>query len=109
MFEINKRKREIALLLSLGQSKISVCIQFILEYLFMILVSLICALLCSMFVADKISKNINLLGDVGFNISISFIQISLLFLVLMLGLLVVISISISNISRLNVRETMFDE
>lgn len=111
MFEINNRKREISLLMSLGQSKISVCIQLVLEYLFIIVISFILAFICSLIISNKIGNSILYIDNSLFEykVSISSMQVLCLSLLSILSLTIVIIISILNISRLNVRETMFDE
>ncbi len=111
MFEIDNRKKEISLLTSLGQSKISVCMQFVLEYLFIIIISFILAFICSLIITAYISNNVISIDNslYQYKVLISGLQIIVLSLLNVLSLIIVSAISILKISKLNIRETMLDD
>ena len=125
--DLNRRKKEIGLLSSLGQSKESLMIELILEYLTVLLIALILAVLISNLVASSFiktlefntetidtslkvldySSSIKILNNTNININfLDFIKISLIETII---IIITTILSVIQILSIKVREVMIDE
>ena len=125
--DLNRRKKEIGLLSSLGQSKKSLMIELILEYVMVLLISLIIAVLISNVVASSFiktlefnteaidtsnkildySSGIKILNNTNININfLDFIKITLIESAI---IIITTILSVIQILSIKVREVMIDE
>ncbi len=125
--DLNRRKKEIGLLSSLGQSKKSLMIELILEYVMVLLIALIFAVLISNVVASSFiktlefnaeaidtsnkildySSGIKILNNTNININfLDFIKITLIETVI---IIITTILSVIQILSIKVREVMIDE
>lgn len=112
LIEVNNRKKEIGILKALGESNFNICLQFALEYLFIVLFNFVIALITTLIISNSMSKrlftfDVFLVPQDIITLSIS--NILFLFGIVLLICLPSIVLSLLVVLRVRVKEIMIDE
>ena len=126
--DLNRRKKEIGLLASLGESKVAIMVQLVLEYLIIIVFTMIIAAFVSNMISNQFIDKIDLNPEVGdiFNdktldysdsisilnktkLSINFVDLIKICLIQTVVILFTIILSAIQIFTIKVRKIMIDE
>ena len=112
LIEVNNRKKEIGILKALGESNFNICLQFALEYLFIVLFNFVIALVTTLIISNSMSKrlftfDVFLVPQDITTLSLS--NILVLFSIVLLICLPSIVLSLLVVLRVRVKEIMIDE
>ncbi len=112
LIEVNNRRKEVGVLKALGESNLNICLQFALEYLFIVLFNFVIALIVTLIVSNSISKKL-FTFDV-FSLPVNVTSLSVLNVLVLLGIVLLICLpaiifSLFTVLRVNVKETVISE
>ncbi len=112
LIEVNNRKKEIGILKALGESNFNICVQFALEYLFIVLFNFIIALVTTLIISNSMSKSLFTFDVFSIPQNVTTLSISnilSLFGIVLLICLPSIAFSLLVVLRVRVKEIMIDE